>query len=251
MPDNEDFKTCVNCNQSLYLYDNFYIKRRHKNDAVRYDSKCKVCRKKKNDEYRAKNRENIRAKQREWDRNNAEKIATTRKQRKMRYSTEELMAFRSRQDKANYKLRDKRIVEYMEEHGKPPNCDCGCGEPVGFNYKGKPNQFVNSHQNRGRKFDRAESAARMDLVPLNKFREFVRNYRAKHSLTNAEVAMKGGWDPLYLDDVLYNKKRKYGLDKVEVDHFLRRLHGMAAPPTKWQMKQFEISNRRWRSTEPT
>jgi hypothetical protein len=91
----------------------------------------------------------------------------------------------------------------------------------------------------------------MDLVPLNKFREFVRTYRSKHGLTTEAVAMKGGWDPRQLDDVLYNKKRKYGLDKTEVDHFLRRLHGMAAPPTKWQLKQFKGAEAAHRSTEPT
>lgn len=251
MPDNEDFRTCVICGKSLYLYDNFYIKRRYKDAPIRYDTSCKLCRKAKNDAYRAKNREQIRAKQREWDRNNADKIATARKKRRIRLSPEELTEHHRREDAAHYRLRERRIVEFLKEHGQPPACGCGCGEPVNFNYQGRPNKFVNGHQNFGRKFDRSESITKQDLVPLSKFREFVRNYRTKHGLTNAEVAMKGGWDPLYLDDVLYNKKRKYGLDKTEVDHFLRRLHGMAAPPTKWQLKQFELSNRRWRSTEPT
>ena len=249
MQDNE-FRTCVSCNQNLYLYDNFFIKRRHKDDPVRYDTSCKECRKEKNRAYREKNREKVRSKQREWDNKNREKIATSRKKRKLKLTVEELQDFRSRNDQAHYRMRERRIVAFLNENKTPPECNCGCGEHVDFDYHGNPNLFVNGHQNRGRSMPRTAFMAKRDLVDLQKFRDFIKDYRTKNGLTNAEVSKKGGWDPLYLDDVLYSKKRKYGIDKIEVDHFLRRLHGMAAPPTKWQLKQFEASNRAYRSTEP-
>lgn len=137
----------------------------------------------------------------------------------------------------------------------PPACACGCGEPVHFCTRG-PNKYVNrAHVAWDRSASGSSEAAKlarreMQLkrnIPIEKWRAAVRKIKAERGWTCEEIAHRGGWSLNNYRSWMYST-RVNTIGQTGVD-FLRRLAGLPAPATAWQIRQRDESAKRMRKNQ--
>jgi hypothetical protein len=247
----EKMRKCDGCSEDL-PEAGFYVKARYEDGSIRYDGICKSCRKEKNNSYRAKNREKYKEKKREWDRRNADKLAESRRKRIEGFSEEELKEFRRRQNVHKENMRQRRIDEYLERYGSYPVCVCGCGEHASFDDKGKPNDYKNGHQNRGRQVVINYEFSTEDIVDSDIFKDFVDRAREHFGVTVRKLAEMGGISYGHLTAILYNPhKYNHGLNREWVERFVLRVNGRPAPPTPHMLRVLQKKQEAYNSTEPS
>jgi hypothetical protein len=139
-------------------------------------------------------------------------------------------------------LREQRIKEY----GPPPPCECGCENPVSFNYAGKPNRFASGHIVRPENSNEPQFSG--ERIPTQKAAEALERLRQKNGWSINEMAERGNINPKTLWRIMRDPyyAHKYGVDADMLRRMLLNLAGKN-PPTKQEMAATE---RRYRSTEP-
>lgn len=235
--------TCPTCKQEL-PEDAFWVS----SSSGRRESSCKACRKVANREWRNKNKERYLASRREYDRKTAKERNTRRRARKKNLTPEQAAAEKQRQRESMARTRERRVAEYLAEHGNPPVCECGCGEYVNFTYVGKPNRYVIGHKIDIDKM--LDSQYKNNYIPVKRVREALQKIKAERGWTIKELAEHAGVSNSHMKTILYDntKYRKYGFEAQWVENMFRRLQGMSAPPTTYMLKQFKVVERRYRET---
>jgi hypothetical protein len=228
-------RSCSDCKLEL-SEDKFYVKNK---DTGRLDKTCKECRLAKNREYRSTNPDKYRNSKSDWDKRNKALISERRKERLKSLSEEEYKAHRERQNKNSERMRERRIKEYFDSHESAPTCECGCGNVVNFDAKGKPYRFINGHQ-ASIAIDATNKRFKEQGIPINVFREAVRGYCQRHGLSLAAFARKAGCEYKYLHELMYKKTRRY-VPKVYVEQVNARLEGRSRVPTQSEKQRIQKS----------
>lgn len=212
-------------------------------------SSCKECRKAATDEWRAANKDRLREKKREYDRKTAKERNARRREKRKQLTPEQVEAEKQRQRDSVTRTRERRVAEYLAEHGEPPMCECGCGEHVKFSHWGKPNRFVIGHKIDVEKM--LDKQYEDHYIPVERVREALNKIRQERGWTVKELAEQAGLSLPHMRSVLYSKKqfKKYGFDAKWIENMFRRIQGMPAPPTSYMLKTFTEVERRYRETE--
>lgn len=170
----------------------------------------------------------------------------------------------SREERLNKKRdkdmrrRERNMQEYLSVHGVPPLCECGCGVRVNFGAKGTPNRFAGpGHQSRlnpeqrSQMFaeKRAEYRERSGAIPIEDFVAAVRQLKEKEGLTWEELAERSGTSRGHLLNLIYNKNEVKSVGREWGTNFFKRLAGMPAPPSKYQLSKIKAKNKALRETE--
>ena len=174
--------------------------------------------------------------------------AKERSARRRRGLTEEQKAAEKRQQQESLaRLKQRRISEYLAEHGNPPLCECGCGDRVNFSSLGRPNRYINGHKidvdgMLGKQYEN-------HYIPAERVREALGKIREERGWTVKQLAEQAGISHGHMKVVLYSqtKYKKYGFDVAWVENVFRRLKGLSAPPTSYMLKQFKESDKRYKS----
>ena len=227
---------CPKCEQDLPA-DQFYFR-----PDGRPETGCRACRKEARRVWREANRDRVRDKQREWDRRNADKNNAKRRKRRTEWTAEQLEAEAERTRRSTERTRERRIAEY----GPPPACACGCGEPVLFDYLGRPNRYLFGHKV---DVDKMLSIQYENhYIPAERVRAALQDLRAERGWTVRELAERGGLAYTHMKSVLYDRRtaNRFGYDAVWVEHLFRRLNGLAAPPTTYMLRRHAETERRER-----
>lgn len=142
-----------------------------------------------------------------------------------------------------------------------PACECGCGEPVPFtSTSAVPQRFVNrahvtwwkqdtgqySQMLRVRAEKRRNSA---DAIPIEDFRRVVRKMRADKGWSIDEICERGGWNIGQWSSYMYDSDRYFTIGREVATHFFRRLAGLGAPPSSWQLKCLTKTDRKVKLTD--
>jgi AraC-like DNA-binding protein len=228
-----DTKVCLACGEAKPL-DDYWLK-----EGRRPYPRCKPCHKAKTDEWRRANAERVKEKKREYDRRTATKRNARRRKERAALTDEEKAARRTRQAEASRRMREKRIAEYLDEHGTPPCCACGCGQHVNFNDKGRPNEFLNGHHlpDEAPLRDWMEERYR---IPKQRVVDALQKIRKERGWTVQELADRAGVSRTHLQDILYSKEKgKIGMDPVLIENMFRRIQGMPAPASKYQIRRIQ------------
>jgi len=254
---------CKVCNKKFKPKD-FYVKEKFENGDLRYDRTCKVCRREANNNYRAQNFEIVKVRKQQWNKENAERLSEQKRNRRANFTKSEHKQYRKLANAHAAAMRDRRVSEYLKEHKKPPLCACGCNNRVKFSSKGTPNTWLTGHYRRPAKNDVASKQSEITKpstntvasdgkIPIDSFKKFVTQVRSIKGWTEEEIAIKGGIHPDEFKKILSSRSKTVanGLDRTWVTYFARRLEGLGAPPTEYQVKRFDSLNKRYRSTEPT
>lgn len=232
-----DTKVCLGCGEAKPV-DDYWLK----SDTGRPYARCKPCHKAKTDEWRTANADRVRAKKREYDRRTAAERNARRREQRAAMGDEELAERRRRQQEVNRRFREKNIADYLAEHEAPPLCVCGCGQHVRFNDKGRPNRYVNGHH----LGDETPLMAWMEeryRIPKQRVVEALQKIRKERRWTVKELARRAGISQTHMTDILYAKdKGKIGMDPVFVENMFRRIQGMAAPPSKHMLRNYDNQN---------
>lgn len=150
-----------------------------------------------------------------------ERINAYRRSQYAKRSPEQRAADAERVRANRAQLRERRIAEY----GPPPECECGCGQPVGFNRYGKPNRFAPRHvvmpdgardiQFGGERVPTAKAAAALEKL------------RREHGWSIQEMADRGGVNRTTLWSIMRdpNYAARYGVDADMLRRMLIKLSG--------------------------
>ena len=140
--------------------------------------------------------------------------------------------------------RVERLVHNVEAWGDafPPACACGCGEPVRHKIVGGFNKYINlQHQAWDLQAQRSEQITeiwkfrRGDNIPIEDFRRAVFQIKDKKGWRLNDMAQTGGVSRGWLMSYLYDKRVKSIGRQIATD-FLRRLAGLASPPSSYQLR---------------
>lgn len=208
----------------------------------RPETGCKPCRREARRVWREANRDRVRDKQREWDRRTAEQRNAERRKRRTQWTPEQVAAEAERTRLSVERTRERRIAE----HGPPPDCACGCGQPVLFDYLGRPNRYLIGHKVDVDKMLAIQYADH--YIPADRVREALQAVRAENGWTVRELAEHGGLAFTHMKSVLYDRRvaSRFGYDVVWVEHLFRRLKGLPAPPTTYMLRHHDETERRER-----
>lgn len=228
-------RSCSSCTLEL-SEDNFYIKNK---DTGRLDGICKKCRLAKNREHRKSNPDKYRHSKTDWDKRNKALISERRKERLKSLSEEDYRAYRERQNRNSERMRERRIKDYLQSHESAPNCECGCGEVVNFDAKGKPYRFINGHQSIIA-IDATNRRFKEEGIPIDVFRKAVKGYCERHKLSLAAFARKAGCEYKYLHQLMYKKRRRY-VPRIYVEEVNARLEGRSRVPTPAEKQRIQKS----------
>jgi len=156
--------------------------------------------------------------------------------------------------KAQRAARRQRLIdEYVAANGHPV-CECGCGTVCGFDSSDRPYRFVRAHNFTDEARSRAAaltpgSVPVEECIEIEKFRAAVRKLKDEKGWTLADVGDRGGIGVDHMKVLMYAKARRH-VSKEWAENFLRRVYGMGAPPTAYQQRDMEQSNKRHKSTKP-
>lgn len=139
----------------------------------------------------------------------------------------------------------------MSEVRPAPLCRCGCGERVGttkgaYNAYATPGCVMRLPENRQRiSIARAKAhelqRVRDGRIPIEEFRSAIEKLRGSRGMTNKELANSGGASLNHFNYLLYNRRVR-SVDREWTTYFFRRLAGLSAPATTWQISQMKRSN---------
>jgi len=235
---------CTNCKQDL-PEDAFW----KKGDSNKREYHCKQCRKTANIAWRAANKDRVRAKQREYDRKTAEKRNALRRQKRAAMTPEQVEKEKQRQKDSIARTKQRRIAEYLEEHGQPPLCECGCGKTVNFGGNGRPNKYINGHKINFD--DMLDIQYENHYIPLERLRDALNKVRQENDWTVKELAERAGISYSHMRSILYDKKqfRRYGFEAVWVENLFKRIKGLPAPPTSYMIKQYKHIEKKHKKIE--
>lgn len=141
------------------------------------------------------------------------------------------------------RYRERKLAQYVAEHGAMPQCECGCGTEVGMAADGKPYRFKNGH--RMRMPDRIEalrihSRERWDdrnSIDRDVFFTKLNELRVAKGMTWPELCEKIGTTNDTLQGMRYSKKRRR-VSKRWATAVLQRLASQAATPTRAQRERW-------------
>jgi hypothetical protein len=215
-------KVCKGCSESLPETE-FYVKDK---STGRRDGLCKTCRYKKNEIYRHNNRAKTNRQRLNWYYQNSEKVNSRRRSRRLE-DPEYRQRQMEQQAAASARHRQKNIDAFLASGRPMPECECGCGQLVNFNEKGKPNRCVLGHSGNDGPF-----------ISIEKFRSVLADLRNQKGWSVPELAEHGGLSAQQLRLILYSHTRyKRGINKEFATNFLRRCAGLPAPATPYQLKK--------------
>lgn len=133
-----------------------------------------------------------------------------------------------------YKYRADAIARYLVEHGSPPPCECGCGEPVNFDQNGRPNRFVNHHFKADPTI--ATSVRLGDTIPIERIRAATRQIKEARGWTWDDVAERAGMSKGHVTSMMFGKTQRTVTRKWAKGYFTR-LAGGATIPTPHQRRR--------------
>lgn len=156
---------------------------------------------------------------------------------------------------AKLRWMEKKRREYIEQHGRLPECECGCGETVNLSSRGVPNRFAGpNHQSRVLDMARLstegkESRARdRGDIPVEKFRDVVCRLKEQRDMTWAELADMAGVSVKTLRSAVYHPDKKY-VTRGWATAFFRRASGEAERPSDAYRRQLQGEQDRYRKAE--
>ena len=141
-------------------------------------------------------------------------------------------------------LRQERIDEYLARR-PAPLCACGCGENVRFNYESYPSTYLRGHNAIETK--RRQMAEKGGTITADEFRQALRKVKANKGWTWDELARQGGVSPGRIRSLMFGQQKLVTRDWAT--DFLRRLAGLSAPPTPYQLKQWKLDAKAGREME--
>jgi len=148
--------------------------------------------------------------------------------------------------------RDRRIAAYLAEHdGVTPLCACGCGDPVRFSDKGKPNKWLLGHTLRNRdqwKQVRPSGVRVEDRIPIEKFRKVLFDEKKKRGHSCRTLAEAAGIGEGHMKTLLYTKRTTH-ISRDLATYILRRFAGMPVEARANHDRDSHASERRWKSLD--
>lgn len=238
-------RTCNKCEQEKPLdTDNFYFRANRGN----YETTCKKCRNQRKAGTRDLERE--RQLSRDWYSRNSYRELKRRKRNREKMTEEERVKARDVARAKHVEYRKRKIQEYLDEHGTTPLCACGCGEHVKFNNQGKPRKFAgqNHHMDTAAMSQKmseihAERAAKEDRIPIDVFRDAVRQVKEQKGWSWVQMAEAGGWSVNHLKSTVFDQRAK-NVGRQLGEDFFNRIAGRPAPPSNHMLKQ--AADEMWR-----
>lgn len=160
--------------------------------------------------------------------------------------------------KYNDAYRKRQIAKWHLENGElTPECECGCGERVGFDQNGRPNRFagVNHHLNvvdlSGAMTEWHEQRReRQNAIPIDKFRAAVFKVKEERGFTWQSMADAGGWSRNQLNYYAHDKRVK-SIGRQLGEDFFKRIAGIPTEPSTFQRKKMKADLERIRHRERT
>jgi hypothetical protein len=142
---------------------------------------------------------------------------------------------------------ERKRAQWLAEHGETPFCQCGCGERVKLDANGRPRKYAGkNHHMRTRQAHERLSARSLEFheqrrerdgsIPIEKFRAACKQLKEDKGWSWKKLATEGGINPNYMRALMHDKRLK-SVSREWATNFFRRTAGLAAPPSKYQLKR--------------